>query len=487
MYANMRSASRQVARSQIIRKATPDEIIAQRIANARQYSQYHKKGAASEPSTVEPSSPSPLLPDYGANTPYLQGKKGDGMEDGVSDPVAPPPLNSVSKGEKLAEQALKELKAIPFLEREGVEDLAGLIQNARQEPERGSATFISPALQGVFSVEASQMTAGLDTSLSMEAFTVAREDRVKAKGAEVLTSQVDVDQVMTPRRQAALDIASQSTDLSNETLMSELGRSLLSSKPFERADSSPTTNTPSSSDQPTTSTSPKEPELYQPSVSTWGAFPRPANINEAYGGGKNIRPGQLLETKEQEADRERSFKLAMQQYKTKMGLDIDPELEAEADREYSEGMIRFEAGQLEAAYKYFIRALDLVPVRTAVGGKATLQKAVILDSTGNSEEAKKLYKNLRGHAVAAVARKARTLSYGFEAADFLKADTISYVAKNKDYIKYFRSIADRNRVFVASAESKAMDEQLAKISTIVAVGVIAGPLILVGSIIATKQ
>ena len=37
-----------------------------------------------------------------------------------------------------------------------------------------------------------------------------------------------------------------------------------------------------------------------------------------------------------------------------------------------------------------------------------------------------------------VARKAKQLSFGFEAAAFLKADTISYAAKAKDFNKYFR-------------------------------------------------
>ena len=37
----------------------------------------------------------------------------------------------------------------------------------------------------------------------------------------------------------------------------------------------------------------QEATLYQPKVSTWGAFPRPNNISEAYGGGRNIAPGQV--------------------------------------------------------------------------------------------------------------------------------------------------------------------------------------------------
>ena len=36
--------------------------------------------------------------------------------------------------------------------------------------------------------------------------------------------------------------------------------------------------------------------VYQPRVNTWGVFPRPADISKAYGGGRDIRPGQELET-----------------------------------------------------------------------------------------------------------------------------------------------------------------------------------------------
>ena len=37
----------------------------------------------------------------------------------------------------------------------------------------------------------------------------------------------------------------------------------------------------------------KEDSGYKPTVSTWGVFPRPANISQAYGGGRTIRPGDV--------------------------------------------------------------------------------------------------------------------------------------------------------------------------------------------------
>jgi hypothetical protein len=42
---------------------------------------------------------------------------------------------------------------------------------------------------------------------------------------------------------------------------------------------------------------------YQPKVATWGVFPRPSNISRAYGGGRNIPPGQALESKEAAEER----------------------------------------------------------------------------------------------------------------------------------------------------------------------------------------
>ena len=30
---------------------------------------------------------------------------------------------------------------------------------------------------------------------------------------------------------------------------------------------------------------------YQPKVATWGVFPRPKNISNAFGGGRNLPPG----------------------------------------------------------------------------------------------------------------------------------------------------------------------------------------------------
>ena len=137
-----------------------------------------------------------------------------------------------------------------------------------------------------------------------------------------------------------------------------------------------------------------------------------------------------------------------------------------------------------------------------------------------------------------VARKAKQMSFGFEAASFLKADTISYAAKTKDYLKYFRcgllevvnkvtldrriallnlvlsllspagthppishplppiytthtsvhfrTFADRNKIYVSSEEERRRDKELGRVTAAIAVGVLVAPLALVGTLVLGK-
>lgn len=54
-------------------------------------------------------------------------------------------------------------------------------------------------------------------------------------------------------------------------------------------------------------------------VSTWGMFPRPENISTAFGGGRNIRPGQELEPQALTDARAARVKEALARYKTQVG------------------------------------------------------------------------------------------------------------------------------------------------------------------------
>eukprot|EP00955_Chlamydomonas_euryale_P095308 364930-Chlamydomonas_euryale.AAC.17 len=148
----------------------------------------------------------------------------------------------------------------------------------------------------------------------------------------------------------------------------------------------------------------------------------------------------------------------------------------------------------------------MIPLRTKVGGYAVLQKAITLDSLGYSEDAKKLYRSLRGHAIQCelrdlewvkqsgsepphapdVAKTASQMSFGFKAAEFLKADQFSYGTKKSDYMKYFRGFADRNKVYVSSEEERLRDEQMNRISALIAVTVLVAPIALLGSLAAQR-
>lgn len=73
-------------------------------------------------------------------------------------------------------------------------------------------------------------------------------------------------------------------------------------------------------------------DLYKPKVSTWGVFGRPRDISKTYGGGRTLRPGEALESKEERAAKEARTKQLLAAHKSKIGLNIDPELKAVCEK-----------------------------------------------------------------------------------------------------------------------------------------------------------
>ncbi|GLI63575.1 hypothetical protein VaNZ11_006577, partial [Volvox africanus] len=220
-----------------------------------------------------------------------------------------------------------------------------------------------------------------------------------------------------------------------------------------------------------------EEDVYKPKVSTWGMFPRPKDISEAYGGGRNLKPGQEIETAQQRAERERSYASALAAYKARAGLEVDPDAEERAAKLYEEGMELFIAGRLKDSYDKFDKVLAAVPVKTKYGGLATLQKAIVLDSVGQNEAAQKLYKSIATHGVAQVSKKAKQMLFGFEAMTFMKADQFSYAVKKSEYDKYFRGAADRRTLYVATEEERQRDEEAMRVAGLVATAVILTPVL----------
>jgi len=363
-------------------------------------------------------------------------------------------------------------------------DVLGVVLNATQAPGRGSAYTAAASLASVLDPESAQnkLTEGLDgRTMRAEEYTALKEARLRAQGAEILT----VDPTYNP--------LAGNTDAEGNRLLGEVGAITATTRNAGAAalllgPQAPVIDAPPPSQQQQQQGEGQEGsgggegglgpdgQPYQPKVSTWGVFPRPNDISAAYGGGRNLKPGQALETEEQKAAREKAYREALSAYRAKAGLDIDPELEEQAEVLYNEGMVLFRAANLKEAYYKFDDAVKLVPLKSKYGGLAGLQKAVVLDSMGENEAAQKLYKQLQGHAVTSVSKKAKQLLFGFQASSFLKANTISYSARKGDFDRYFRGIVDRNKVYVATEEDRAADERAARVAAVIAVAVLLGPI-----------
>ncbi|CAG9466262.1 unnamed protein product [Pedinophyceae sp. YPF-701] len=219
---------------------------------------------------------------------------------------------------------------------------------------------------------------------------------------------------------------------------------------------------------------------YNPTVTTWGVFPRPRNISEAYGGGRVIKPGEYEDEDAAKKRLERTRQL-MQNYRVASGLVYDPADETKAWALFNEGMDIFRDGNLTEAAEKFEAAAALIPKRTEVGGRATLQQAICLDSMGREEQAQQLYQSLKGHPVAEVARQASRMLFGYKAMDHLKARSISYAASSKDWEGYFQRFASRDVSYVAVAPE---EEEFDVLGVTAAIAVIALPLGLAAALIA---
>ena len=226
---------------------------------------------------------------------------------------------------------------------------------------------------------------------------------------------------------------------------------------------------------------------HKPAVATWGVFPRPKNISETYGGGRNLKPGQALETEDQAAERQKRVTAALLEYKKTMGLDIDPAVEAKAVKLYEQGEILFKDGRITEALKIFSDAAALVPLKTKIGGQAYLQKAICLDSLGMNDEAYQIYNSLKGHNGPGVAKAARRFLFGWKAAKELKVEMRYDNGSSQAWQSYFDKFNSGNWAeYRAKQEESVEDEESAKNAARVATVVMLVPLALIASFIYLK-
>lgn len=182
-------------------------------------------------------------------------------------------------------------------------------------------------------------------------------------------------------------------------------------------------------------------DLYKPKVSTWGVFPRPNNISKTFGGGRVIRPGEVLETADDKAAKEARTRQLLAAYKTKIGLNIDPKLKSECDQALKNGDSLMNIGKLKEALPYYEKVMDKLTFQSELHGLAALQWSICLDSLSRPDEARVMYERLQTHPNALVSKKARQLIFGFQAMEMMKV-TSQLPLKNTGYQNFFEAFIE---------------------------------------------
>ncbi|KAK7404414.1 hypothetical protein VNO78_05296 [Psophocarpus tetragonolobus] len=187
----------------------------------------------------------------------------------------------------------------------------------------------------------------------------------------------------------------------------------------------------------------EEPQLYKPKVSTWGVFPRPGNISKTFGGGRVIRPGEVLETEEEKAVKEAHTEQLLAAYKKKIGLNVNPKLKSECEEALKDGDLLMNAGKLKEALPFYEKVMDKLTFKSELHGVAALQWSICQDSLSSSNEARSMYEKLQSHPNAKVSKKARQFIYSFQAMEMMKVTTGSqFYLKNSDYQNYFDAFVE---------------------------------------------
>jgi hypothetical protein len=168
---------------------------------------------------------------------------------------------------------------------------------------------------------------------------------------------------------------------------------------------------------------PTEQETHKPTGSgSWGVFERPADISKAFGGGKRIGVGApeannvVNETKVREtAERLKRFR-----EKNQADERVIDRYEGEIRNATRRAQLLVKRGDAYGA----VRALEPIATKyctakTQRGADALLELALCHEANGDAAAAKKVYAALVLSPIADVKRRAKQLSFGFEAADKL--------------------------------------------------------------------
>lgn len=229
-------------------------------------------------------------------------------------------------------------------------------------------------------------------------------------------------------------------------------------------------------------------DAYSPIVATWGVFPRPKNISKAYGGGRKIDPRKSLESDEESQKRLEEVRSAMAKYRKAVGIDVDEESVKEASKLADLGKQSFDRGDIRGALENYSAALDLVPLRSRVGGEVALRKAICLDSLGKNKEAYDIYVKIQSHDAPGVSKAAKRMIFGFKAAENLKMSNFSYSAGDSAWEPYFSKFTEgQYQYYKPSQTEEEQDTLAARAAAALAVLVMVFPLLCIGVLIAKSH
>lgn len=165
-------------------------------------------------------------------------------------------------------------------------------------------------------------------------------------------------------------------------------------------------------------------EEYKPKVSTWGMFPRPQNISEAYGGGKSIPLGgrKVPSDDPQAIQSENRTKDLLAEYRKQHGIDQNRE-EAHADdisRAVAAAQRHMKNSSPADAVRELQAVVQYVSPRSQRGGDVYLNLALAHEDLGQRHDAREIYMQLKSSPFQIISRKAKNLLVGFDAMDSLR-------------------------------------------------------------------
>ncbi|THG10584.1 hypothetical protein TEA_005669 [Camellia sinensis var. sinensis] len=140
-------------------------------------------------------------------------------------------------------------------------------------------------------------------------------------------------------------------------------------------------------------------------------FPWCCLFNFLFGGGRVIRPGEVLETSENKSAKEEHTRELLAAYKSKVGLSIDPKLKSECKK-------------------------------SELHGLAALQWSICQDSLSRPNEARVMYEKLQSHPNVKVSKKAKQFLFAFQAMEMMKMKSTTLSPINTGYQDYFEAFIE---------------------------------------------